>query len=377
VTTVAVLGGGAGGASAAVELTRAGHSVRLWNRNRATIAPHVEDSGIRHTGVLGDGLTPISHVGTDLGDALAGADVAVVCLPALAHGALFADLAALGSPPPLVLNPGHTGGALHARRAWTSRGLVAPPIVEFSTLTYVARKNSAGVVAVTGRAARLRMAALAAAVAEEEAALALAGSLWPAAVAEPDVLATSLANVNLVLHPPAAVLGAAWVEATGGDFRFYADATTPAVAAVMASLDAERRAVAAAFGHALPALLDEMLGLGTVEPFEGDPADPDVVRAAVAGGRANAAIMAPSSLEHRYYREDFAFGVVPFTGFAGAAGVPTPTATALLGLADAMLGGSPSRDGLTLERLGLGGLDAAGIRAHVRPHTSATTGVTA
>ena len=69
-------------------------------------------------------------------------------------------------------------------------------------------------------------------------------TLYPAAIPEGDVLATSLANVNLVLHTPGAILSAAWVEATGGDFRFYVDAMTPGVVRVIEALDRERRAVA-------------------------------------------------------------------------------------------------------------------------------------
>ena len=81
----------------------------------------------------------------------------------------------------------------------------------------------------------------------------------------PDVLACDLANVNMVLHVPGALLAAAWVEATRGDFTFYVQGMTPGVARVMQSLDEERRAVARAFGHDLPPLVAEMQAIGTVE----------------------------------------------------------------------------------------------------------------
>ena len=64
-----------------------------------------------------------------------------------------------------------------------------------------------------------------------------------------DVLACDLANVNMVLHAPGALLGAAWVEATRGDFTFYVQGMTPASRAYAVALDEERRAVARAFGH--------------------------------------------------------------------------------------------------------------------------------
>lgn len=59
-TTIAVLGAGAGGLSAVVELTLSGHHVRLWNRNTATLQPFLTAGGIRYTGVLGEGtVSPV------------------------------------------------------------------------------------------------------------------------------------------------------------------------------------------------------------------------------------------------------------------------------------------------------------------------------
>ena len=43
------------------------------------------------------------------------------------------------------------------------------------------------------------------------------------------MIACDLCNINMVVHPPGAILGAAWVEATGGDFTFYVQGMTPGV----------------------------------------------------------------------------------------------------------------------------------------------------
>ena len=76
---VAILGGGAGGASAAIELTQHGHEVRLWNRGAAALELFMAAGGIRHTGMLGDGLTRIAGFATDPAVAVRGADVLLVC----------------------------------------------------------------------------------------------------------------------------------------------------------------------------------------------------------------------------------------------------------------------------------------------------------
>ena len=328
---VAVLGAGAGGRSAVVEFARAGHEVALWNRRRETIAPILADSLLRYRGVLGEGAVRPALVTTDLESALDGAEVAVVCLPALAHDELFVDLARLRSTVPLVLNPGQTGGALHARAVFGAHGAPQPPTVEFSTLTYVARVGADGVVSTTSRAGVVRAGCLPG----HEVARDWAVRLFPGASPASDVLASSLSNVNIVLHPPAAVLAAAWVEASGGDFRFYVDAMTPGVVRVLELLDAERLAVGKAYGHVLAPLVEEMAAIGTVDEVAAGTGD---VAAAIRGGVANATIKAPGSFEHRYYREDLAFGLKPFLALASVAGVETPTASALLALGSAVAG---------------------------------------
>ncbi|MBL3687440.1 NAD/NADP octopine/nopaline dehydrogenase [Leucobacter zeae] len=357
--TIAILGGGAGGLAAAVELTHAGHRVRVWNRNPRRLDPH-RDGGIRTRGVLGEGTTmPAAGFTSDLSEALDGAEAVVVCLPSAVHPALFRDLAAARCSVPIVLNPGHTGGALHLRRVFAEQGAALPPVAEFSTLTYVGRVYD-GVAAITGRAGRVRAGALPGG----SEALARATELFPGASAVDDVLASSLSNVNLVLHPPGAILGAAWVEATGGDFTFYVEGMTPGVARVVQRFDDERRAVARAFGHELPSLIEEMAGIGTVD--DADAVARGDILSAVRGGEANRTIPAPDSLEHRYYQEDFAFGVLPFLALADAAGVATPTAASLFEIANALVPNDLRSGGLDAARLGIAGSSRDALLASVR-----------
>ena len=54
-TTIAVLGAGAGGAAATVELMQNGHKIRLWNRSAATLQPFQDGAGVGYAGVLGEG----------------------------------------------------------------------------------------------------------------------------------------------------------------------------------------------------------------------------------------------------------------------------------------------------------------------------------
>jgi opine dehydrogenase len=350
---VAVLGAGAGGAAAVAELVAAGHEVRFWGRSPKTLAPFRAQGGIAHEGALGSGIARPNLITGDLREAAAGTDALVVCVPSFAHADIAAALAAAGvKTVPIVLNPGHTGGALEFRQASQARG-ADPPIAEFSTLTYVCRKYRRECVTITGLAKSVRLAALPGG----DAALAAGQDLFACAKMMPDVIACDLANVNMVLHVPGAVLAAAWIEATRGDFTFYVAAMTAGVVRVMRALDDERRSVARAFGHELPSLIAEMQAIGTV-PASAEGED---FAAAIAAGEANRQIKAPDSLGHRYYREDFGFGLLPFTLLASIAGVAVPTATSLLRIGETLVGADLTTHGRTAARMGIAGLDRAGL----------------
>jgi opine dehydrogenase len=348
------MGGGAGGAAAVVELVAAGHEVRFWSRAAQTLAPFEAQGGVAYDGVLGSGLAQPQLTTCDLVAAIEAAEVILICLPTFAHRSVAVALAHAGSTIPVVLNPGHTGGALEFRHTFRSLGCPSPPIAEFSTLTYVARKYTPARVTITGKAKSVRLAALP----NGKSAADAAQMLFRSARIVRDVLACDLANVNMVLHSPGAVLGAAWVEATGGDFTFYVQGMTGGVARVMRTLDEERRAVARAFDHELPPLIKEMQAIGTVEASVHDV---DELVAAISSGEANRKIKAPDSLQHRYYREDFGHGLLPFIALASIANVDVPVALSLMRIAQTFLGYDLSTDGRTAERMGIADLDRNGL----------------
>jgi len=351
---VAIIGGGAGGAAAAAELVSTGHEVRFWSRSPATLAPFREQGGVAFDGIMGSGLARPRLMTGDLAEATDGADLMVVCVPTLAHRDITTALARSRLQVPIVLNPGHTGGALEVRQTFITNECEPPPIAEFSTLTYVARKYTQARVTITGKAKSVRLGALPGGKEAAE----LAKIAFPCARPLSDVLACDLANVNMVLHTPGAVLGAAWVEATGGDFTFYVQGMTGGVARVMRALDDERRAVARAFNHDLPALTTEMQAIGTVE--ESTPDIDDFV-AAIASGEANRRIKAPNSFAHRYYQEDFCYGLLPFTVLAKIGGVDIPVAMSLLQIARVLLGFDPASTGRTAARMGIADLDRSAL----------------
>jgi len=357
---VAVLGAGAGGASAVVELTQAGHEVHLWNRSATTLEPFQRLGGVEYEGVFGAGLVKPLLITADLRAAIEGCAAIVIVLPTISHAVVAFALAQAGARAgvPIILNPGHTGGALEFETAFKKQRAEVPPVAEFSTLTYVARKSQPQRVNISGRAKQVRVAALPG----SQDAVATAVQLFPCAKPVTDVLYSGLCNVNMVLHPPGAILGAAWIEATAGDYTFYAQGMTPGVARVMRALDDERRAVARACGHALPNLIEEMQAIGTVEAG----ADSNDFAKAISAGVANSRIKAPGSLNHRYYLEDFGHGLLPFRSIAKVAGVAVPAADNLFRLAEILTGKNYRDGGRGAAAMGITGLDLKGLLARVR-----------
>lgn len=356
---VAVIGAGNGGVAAAVELTLAGHDVALHGRSATTVEPFLK-SGIAYQGVFGEGKLAPALTTTDMAAAIRNAEAVVVALPTFALASVAKELHEAGWDPkrPVVLNPGHTGGALEFETAYSSHASSIPPIAEFATLAYVARKPAPDTVNITGRAKALRAAALK----DGEAALEAALTLFPGSYDCGDVIASDLSNVNMIVHPPGAMLGAAWVEATGGDFTFYVQGLTDGVIKVMESLDRERIAVGRAFGHDLPTIIEEMKAIGTVSA-EADGLD----YRAIAAGEANRRIKAPDTLEHRYYVEDFSHGLTPFLVYAELAGVPTPTTSALVNLHATMVAGLPKPPPRDAGAMGLVGATMETLRRRLKP----------
>lgn len=348
--TITVLGAGNGGFAAAAHLVQLGYRVQLYNRSPATIAAARERGAIRYSGVLGEGAATAAELTCDLAHALRCAELVLITLPATALAPLARQLAPLlDRRTPVVLNPGNTGGALAVRRMLEAAGCRhVPPIGETNTLTYICRKREADSVYISSLVQHVRFAALPSTSAEDIAAL--LRPIYPSLRVMPHVLYTSLSNVNAVLHPPAAILAAAWIEHSGGAFRYYYDAGTPAVARVMADLDRERLAVGRGWGIELEPFPELFAQIGSTSKEAGQSGSFERV---LRESAPNAFIMAPPSLDHRYYHEDIPFGLLPTSELGRAAGAGTPLTDALVTVASSLQGRDYRAEGWTLDRLGL------------------------
>lgn len=362
IKTVAVLGAGHGGCAAAADLTLRGYTVRLHSRSEERLRPLREAGGITLRGARQGTASP-ALMTRDLAAAVMGADLVMLVVPSVAHEAYARGLAGLLAPQQIVyLNPGHTGGGLHLAAELRRAGLSRPvALCETVTLTYICRMEGPATVGVYRETANLRFAALPASRTAELAAR--LRPLYPNILPAAHVLETGLLNLNAVIHPPGMVMNAGWVEFAKGDFLFYKESLTPAVARAIEVVDAERLALADALGLKLPAFIDFFCEAGLTS--EAARRSRSVYRA-MQESEPNKTIKAPATLDHRYVHEDVGCGLVPMAELADLVGVPTPTMDCLIHLASVAQGLDYRREGLTLDRMGIQGLGRGELLRVVR-----------
>jgi opine dehydrogenase len=255
----------------------------------------------------------------------------------------------------VVLMSGGTGAALEFRAAFLEAcGRKEVLIAEATTTVVNSRPAGPGKVEILGEKKRVEFAALPAT--ETPTGMRMLERMPFVAVS--DVLSTSVTNFAASVHAVPMVLNAAWLEDKPAGFLYYLQGISPSVARVIEQVEAERMELAAALGVETTSLHECLVhSLGALS---GDLYT-SIHECAIYG-----TVPAPEALDHRYLWEDTMTGVVPLVGLGRVLGVPTPLLSATLTFASALLGRDLEREGRTLERLGLAGLDARGIRQAVR-----------
>src|SRR5438093_3830745 len=354
---VTVLGGGNGAFATAADLALNGHRVRLWRRTGTEL------TAIRESG----GLTLIAEVGQDTGrleaatanmdDALAGAEVIVVAVPATAHDDIGGALGKRLHGDHIVLfTPGTLGAYAVARDIARAGGTLPLAFAETGTLPYLARKTAPATVAVPVRAANLPIGVFPAWRTAEV--VERLGALYPTLRPCVDVLDVALTNAGPVIHPPLVLLNAGAID--GGRFDIHAGGTTPSVRRLIDAVDAERVAMREGWGYPAPHY--------EVATYYAEARG----AAGLSGAGAKAKLVASGlwsevlTLEHRYVTEDVVLGLSLLESAGRTAGVDTPAVTGLLMIFRVLLGQTLSGHGRALEHLALGDYSRREIRAFLR-----------
>ncbi len=360
---IAVIGAGHGGKAMAADLAARGFAVRLYNRTYKNIEAIIARGGLEVT--LEDGrqdFGPLQAATNDMAEALEGALLVMVVVPASAHRDI-----ALACAPHLkdgqivVLNPGRTGGALEFRQVLAEAGCAANIIIaETETFLFASRSNGPAEATIFRRKNTIPLAALPASQTQDV--LDIVQEVYPQFIAAPNVLYTSLNNMGAVFHPALTLLNAGWIEATGGDFEFYIEGVTPSTATILERLDRERVTVATAMGIKAQSAQE---WLARAYSAHGDN-----LYEAIHDNPGYKGINAPRSLRHRYIFEDVPYSLVPIAELGRRFGVDVWGMEAMIQVACVIHGTDYRHRGRTLAKMGLEGLSVDEIHRLVDTGTA-------
>jgi opine dehydrogenase len=174
------------------------------------------------------------------------------------------------------------------------------------------------------------------------------------------VLETGLSNINAIMHPAGMLGNLGWIENTGGDFFYYREGITPAIAAWIEGVDTERLEIVKRLSLA-PAPFVEIFHQAGLTSEEAR-ASGSIYRA-IHESEPNFKIKSPASLDHRYLHEDVGYGLVPMAEIGHLLGVKTPVMDSLITLAGTANAIDYRRQGLTLEKMGLSNVRAVDLSA--------------
>jgi len=353
---VAILGAGNGGCAAAVELSLKGYDVAIFDLFPKVLEPIIKQGGLYYTGAIGEGFCKLALISDDIEAVIEGAALIMMNVPGPGHEAYAKALAPyLRAGDLILMNPGHTGGALHFSRVLRNLDVPQPIIVcETNTLSYISRIVEPGKVKVSSYDKSVLFSVLPGRF--QEKAVAKVSHFFPSMVPVESVFVTSLSNINAICHPAGMILNAGWIENTDGNFRFYYDGITPTVAKVIDELDQERMRIGKKLGVELMNFSELFYSVGSTSR---EAALANSAYQACQDSEPNKFIKTPERLDHRYMHEDINSGILPMSFLGRLAGIPTPVIDAFIELACVLMDRDYWSEGLNLDRMGLGGMDSA------------------
>ncbi len=349
----AVLGAGHGGMAMAGHLALMGYRVRLFNRSEQRLMPIMAAGGIELFGVV-EGIGKLEIVTANIEEAVTGADVLMVVVPANGHRYMAESVAPyLQDGQVIILNPGRTGGAFEFLQVLKERNVTKDVMLgETQTLLYACRNTNPAQVRIFGIKNSVPLAALPGNQTVDL--LKIIRPAFPQFVPGDNVVKTGLDNIGAVFHPTLMVLNAARIESTRGEFQFYFEGITNAVANVLEKIDAERVAVSAALGTKAMTAREWL--------YMAYDAHGKTLYSAIKNNSGYNGIQAPATVDHRYLGEDVPMSLVPIASMGDLLGVPTPTMKHIIELAGIMNECDYWAEGRTVERMGLANLTHKQIR---------------
>lgn len=349
---VGIIGTGGIGYASAAWLGHAGHQVSIWSPGGQG-ANALRDQPLASQGVL-QASVPV-RVADDTRALCEASDVLLIAVPVNGHRAVMdALLPHLRSGQTVIVSSMSSLSALYLYEAARARDADIT-VAAFGTTVLTARRDGAASVRIMTRRTELGVSALPRARTSD--ALALCQALFGDVFSVHDnVLASALTNINPAAHGPLALFNWTRIERAENWPQYHY--MTPMVAGVIEKLDAERQALARAFGLTVRTIERHFAqSFGTTAERLGDIA---AELHAKRGGPPG-----PTDTGTRFLAEDVPYGLVFCAALGALAGVPMPATRTLIDMASLVTGEDYTAGNDLLTPLRLQGETLAGLLARV------------
>lgn len=347
---ICVLGGGNGAHAMAADLALKGFDVNMCEAPefKDHFATTMNRKEIEFVDIWDNKkIAKLTMATTDFGAAIKDTQYIMMPIPAIGHKPFFERIAPhLEDGQTLVMWPGNFSALLFAHMLREKAINKDITLAECHTLPWGCRLLAPGSVKIAVEAWKLLIAAFPAKHTEKVVAD-LEGT-YPVIPGE-HVLATSLNNLNPIVHPAGCVLNAGWIDTLGKDFYFYRHGTTLSIARVIKAVYEE----VVKIGQAVNV---KMLEYPEESFFSKTQIMSVYFRASFDKEGAVANISGPSSMKDRYITEDVPYGLVTTAQIARTFHVETPVIDAIIELTSVINEADYRREGRSLEALGIAGL---------------------
>lgn len=348
ISRVAALGAGPGGLAVAAALSRRGYEVALYNRTPGRLEAAQKRGGIEIEGDLGEELVPIKGITTDLGEAVRGAQLILMAVPAYGQMATAeALLPYLQKGQTLLLLCG-SAGSLEVGRLLRGAGFDLDDVLLGETVTLPQSARMVGEAKIRIRLpSRVRSAAFPGRNTER-----LAETIGDTLKIrpKPNVLDPGLNNPNFMIHPGPMLTNYAAIERAEGRFSIMNEGMTPGTLRLLDAIDAEKMALQQALGLEVVPIDDLYRENGSGPHIYRSPGEPFGLR---------------DRIWDRYVAEDVPYGTVMYSSLGDLLGVPTPASDSTSTILSVLDQTDYWAQGRTVEKLGLAGLTREQVSAYL------------
>ena len=378
---VAVLGGGACAQTFAADFTLAGYEVRLYELPelaQRTLGEVLKTHEIELGGAQANfkwfrraGVARVDVVTTEISEALRGAGLVIVAIPAKGHQPFFEKVIPCLEDGQVISIFPDNFGSLMLRNMMREAGCDADVIIGgWTSMPYGVRVVEPGRADCISRTRELMCDALPSKDGDKffEILKAIPAFDGTVEIKRGDtVIGVSLSNPNPVVHVPGSVLNVGAMEVSEmeatlgipkGKYSMYKHGMSPAVARTQFAFYQEERKIAKAMGiKVIEYREDQFFWKGSVMGVEFWAPFADVIFPPIVG---------PTSTEHRYFTEDIPVGTVIRYHLARRFGVDVPIIESLIQLGSVICKRDFLKEGRSLKELGIEDLTKEQVIRYLR-----------